>query len=428
MDKREKTEGETEKKKNAMTPVEYIKKYSRNRDKELKYDFMPKILEIIERPANRAGTVIILGIFTLLVVAVVWTCMSKLDIVITTTGNIQPIGNLNVVQSYMGGTVTSINVSEGAYVEAGDILIELDTQSLEIDVNQLNSQKMILETQQEIYTKISNGEDLTEMNVAKYDTEIQNYVQAILDADTNYQNTLANLEFEKSNAELNQQIAQLQLEEYRRIGTQSQRETQELTVKQYELAYEQAELQLEDSKTQYSAQIHSKLAEISSQLDEIENKLAQYSLSKESQELVAPVSGYVNSIDVNTVGETVTSGQELITIVPSDMQMEMVCYVKNMDIADIELGMEAEIKLEAYSYNKYGTVKGVVTYISPSAFASEQMGNVYLVKLDIVDKNEDINIISGLSGTVEIKTGQRTVMEYFMEPIMKGFGDSMKEK
>ena len=79
------------------------------------------------------------------------------------------------------------------------------------------------------------------------------------------------------------------------------------------------------------------------------------------------------------------------------MPVEMVCYVKNMDIADIEIGMEAEIKLEAYPYNKYGTVKGKVKYISPNAFVSEQTGSVYLVKLEITDKNDEIDVISGLS-------------------------------
>lgn len=80
---------------NKMT--EYILKHSRKKDKELKYDFMPSLLEIIERPAHKAGTVIILGIFTLLISAVVWACLSKIDVIITSSGSIQPIGNLNVV-------------------------------------------------------------------------------------------------------------------------------------------------------------------------------------------------------------------------------------------------------------------------------------------------------------------------------------------
>lgn len=408
--------------------TEYVLKHSKKRDKELKYDFMPSLLEIIERPAHKAGTVIIVGVFTLLIATIIWACFSKLDVVITSSGSMQPIGNLNVVQSYSSGTVKSINVAEGEYVEQGEVLIELDTEALEIDVNQLNSQKVILEAQQVIYTKIKDSEDMSTIKVTDYDTELQPYIQAILDSYITYKNTLENLEMEKSNADLNHQIAQLQFEEYQANGTRRQREMQELVVQQHTNAMEQTDLQISDTKTQYSAKINSQLSQISSQLDEIESSLEKYRLSKEYQNITAPVSGYVNSISVNTLGEIVTSAQDMVTIVPDNTPVEMVCYVKNMDIADVEIGMETEIKLEAYSYNKYGTVKGTVKYISPSAFSSEQMGSVYLVKIEVTDIPDGISVISGLSGSVEIKTDQRTVMEYFLEPIIKGFGESLKEK
>ncbi len=411
---------------NKMT--EYILKHSRKRDKELKYDFMPSLLEIIERPAHKAGTIIILGVFTLLIAAIVWACLSEIDVVITSSGSIQPVGNLNVVQSYANGSVKAINITEGDYVEKDDVLIELDTQSLDIDAEQLDSQKKILDAQLKIYTKIKDGEKLSEIKIDDYDDELKTYIQSILDNDKSYHNTLDNLEKDKENADLNHQIAQIQLEEYEANGTEREAEMQELMVQQYELAKDQADVKIKDTKTQYSSQVNSKLSEISGQLDEIETNLEKYSLSKDYQYITAPVSGHINSINVNTIGAAVTSAQELVTIVPDNTPVEMVCYVKNMDIADVEIGMETEIKLEAYPYNKYGTVKGKVKYISPSAFVSEQMGSVYLVKIEITDKHDDIDIISGLSGSVEIKTDKRTVMDYFLEPIKKGFGESLKEK
>lgn len=411
---------------NKMT--EYILKHSRKKDKELKYDFMPSLLEIIERPAHKAGTIIILGVFTLLIAAIVWACLSEIDVVITSSGSIQPVGNLNVVQSYANGSVKAINITEGDYVEKDDVLIELDTQSLDIDAEQLDSQKKILDAQLKIYTKIKDGEKLSEIKIDDYDDELKTYIQSILDNDKSYHNTLDNLEKDKENADLNHQIAQIQLEEYEANGTEREAEMQELMVQQYELAKDQADVKIKDTKTQYSSQVNSKLSEISGQLDEIETNLEKYSLSKDYQYITAPVSGHINSINVNTIGAAVTSAQELVTIVPDNTPVEMVCYVKNMDIADVEIGMETEIKLEAYPYNKYGTVKGKVKYISPSVFVSEQMGSVYLVKIEITDKHDDIDIISGLSGSVEIKTDKRTVMDYFLEPIKKGFGESLKEK
>ena len=411
---------------NSMT--EYLLKHSKKKDKELKYDFMPSMLEIIERPAHKGGTVIIIGIFSLLIVAVIWACLSKTDVVVTASGSVQPVGNLNVVKSYSGGTVKSIQITEGAYVEKGDLLIELDTQALEIDENQLNSQKKLLESQQEVYTKIKDGNDLSEINIDEYDVDLKSSIQAILDSDTSYKNTLESLEKDKVNSDLNLQIAEIQLEQYKENGTIRQIKSQELMVQQYKLALEQIDVKIKDTKTQYSMQINAKLGEIGSQLNEIESSLEKYRLSKEYQNITAPVSGYINKIAVNTIGETVSTAQELITIVPIDAEMEMVCYVKNMDIADIEVGDEAEIKLEAYPYNKYGTVSGTITYISPSAFINEQMGSVYLVKINPENISESIDIMSGLTGMVEIKTNKRSVMEYFLDPIIKGFDESLKEK
>ena len=410
--------------------TEYILKHSRKKDKELKYDFMPSILEIIERPAHKAGTVIILSVFTLLIAAIVWACLSKIDVVVTSNGSIQPVGNISSLNSYTSGTIKSINVEEGAYVKKGDILVELDTQSIEIDVESLNSQREILEAQKVIYTLIKNGEDVSNVDITTYSENLQPYIMTIIDNDKAYRNNLSVLESAKENAGLTRDIAQIKRDDYNVDSNISMAEfnAQELVLKQAENEFIQAELNVLKAQTSYSEQINSSISDINSKLKQAESELEKYQLSLEYQKITAPVNGYINSIAVNNIGETVTSAQQIATIVPADAPVEMVCYVKNMDIADIQVNMNAEIKLEAYPYNKYGTVKGTVKYISPSSFNSEQLGSVYLVKLDIDNSNPDIHVMSGLSGNVEIKTDKRTVMDYFLDPIIKGFGESLKEK
>ena len=410
--------------------TEYILKYSRKKDKELKYDFMPSLLEIIERPAHKAGTVIILSVFTLLIAAIVWACLSKIDVVITSSGSIQPVGNISSLNSYTSGTIKSINVEEGAYVKKGDILVELDTQSIEIDVESLNSQREILEAQKVIYTLIKNGEDVSNVDITSYSENLQPYIMTIIDNDKAYRNNLSVLESAKENAGLTRDIAQIKRDDYNVDSNISMAEfnAQELVLKQAENEFIQAELNVLKAQTSYSEQINSSISDINSKLKQAESELEKYQLSLEYQKITAPVNGYINSIAANNIGETVTSAQQIATIVPADAPVEMVCYVKYMDIADIQVNMIAEIKLEAYPYNMYGTVKGTVKYIRTSSFNSEQLGSVYLVKLDITDVPEEINIVSGLSGSVEIKKDKRTVMDYFLDPIIKGFGESLKEK
>ena len=410
--------------------TDYVLKHSQTRDRELKYDFMPSLLEIIERPAHKAGMVIILGVFTLLIAAIVWACLSEVDVVITASGTIQPVGSVSSLNSYASGTIKAINVEEGAYVKTGDILIELDTQSIDIDVESINSQKEVLEAQKEIYTMIKAGEDVSAVDMTEYSANLQPYIMTIIDNDKAYQNNLSILESVKENAGLNRDIAQIKWDDYNVDPEVSMAEfnAQELILKQAENEFLQAETNILKVQTSYSEQINSSISEINGKLKQAESELEKYQLSLQYQKITAPVNGYINSLAVNNIGETVTSAQQVATIVPADTPVEMVCYVKNMDIADIKIGMESEIKLEAYPYNKFGTVDATVKYISPSSFNSEQLGNVYLVKLDIDHAKPNINIISGLSGSVEIKTDKRTVMDYFLEPILKGFDESLKEK
>ncbi|WP_173386808.1 HlyD family secretion protein, partial [Ruminococcus flavefaciens] len=324
---------------------EYVLKHSRKHDKELKYDFMPSMLEIIERPAHKAGTVIILGIFSLLIAAVIWACLSKTDIVVTSSGTIQPVGNISSLNSYASGTIKSINVEEGAYVTTGQVLIELDTQSLDIDVDTLNNQKKVLEAQKSFYMMIRNEEDISAVDISGYSGNIQPYLLTIVDNDKAYHNNLSTLESEKENAALNRDIANIKLDEYSRNEAVSQAEydAQKLVVKQAENAFIQAETNVLKAQTTYSEQVNSNISEINGKLSQIDADLDKYDLSIENQKIVAPVNGYINSISVNNIGETVTAAQQMVTIVPANTPVEMVCYVKNMDIADIKVGMNAEI-------------------------------------------------------------------------------------
>ena len=337
--------------------TKYLLKHSKKKDNELKYDFMPPLLEIIERPAHKGGTVIILGVFLLLVTTIIWSTFSKIDVVITAT-----------------------------------------------------------------------DKDMSELDLSVYDSSVRNEVESIIKSDSIFKNSINSYEKEKVNNDLNKQIAQYNIEEYNKNNMTQQVRIQELMIQQYDLAIESIDIQIKDATLQYSAQINSKQFEIENELNDLDSKIDKYNLAKDDQTITSPVRGYINSISVNQIGDTVSSTQELAYIVPIDEPIEMFCYVKNMDIADIDIGMDVEIKLDAYPYNKYGTVKGKVKYISPSSFVNDQLGSVYLIKVRVLNKNNEIKLTSGLTGNVEIKIGKRTVMDYFLDPIMKGFGESLKEK
>lgn len=421
--------------------TEYILKHSKKRDEELKYDFMPSLLEIIERPAHRAGMVIIWGTLSLLVIAIIWAAFSKVDTVVTARGTLQPQGDVSIIKACGSGQIKNVLAAEGEYVKEGDLLMEFDEASMLIEESALQSQQRQLLVQKDIYNRIQGDiqsavsetqiSDMQisdiQINAENYEEDLRPYVRGISESYTSYINSVKYLEKDMELQKINRDMAAAQLKQYEQSGNISQAEYQKLAVQQYEIEVEKKEIELKNKKSSYAATVLSELAQINAKLDEVQTQISQTELVKTNQRVCAPVSGYVSKIAVSE-SEAVAAMQELISIVPSDKPMEIQCYVANRDIADISVGMGAEMKLEAYPYDENGTVKGRVKYISPGAFSNEQLGNVYLVRLEIVELPENITAISGLQGSIEMKTGKRSILQYFLEPITKGLGESLKER
>ena len=123
--------------------MDYLLKNSKQKEKELKYDFMPSLLEIIERPANKSGKIIILGIFFLFIAIVLWASLAKLDMVIQTDAEIKPKGEVTTLQSYTQGIVDKVSVSDGQYVKKGDVLFSLNKNASKLDSSEIEEKKKI---------------------------------------------------------------------------------------------------------------------------------------------------------------------------------------------------------------------------------------------------------------------------------------------
>jgi multidrug efflux pump subunit AcrA (membrane-fusion protein) len=399
----------------------YIIKHSLKNDKQLKYDFMPSMLEIIEKPAHIGGKAIIYAIFSMLIVAVLWACFSNLDVVITANGNTKPDGDIQIVQSNVTGIVSEILVQSGQHVSRGDVLMVLGSEAIYIDVNQIIGQVEVLEIQLELYNRIHNDEDITELSLDDYDDDLRHYAQIIVELQNDYEANIENLELQKDNRELELQITQATIDTYAQ-------NVRELIVQQRELAVEQAELSIENAATQHTVRILNQISEITQNLNTLNAQLERAAIEQENRFITSPVDGYIHRLDVNTIGAVVTTTQGLVSIVPDDVPIIMECFVKNMDISGVAIGDTVAIKLEAYPYSRYGTLEGVVTYISASSLPNEQFGSVFIVQVEISTKNENIDLFSGLSGSVEVHVGKRSVMSYFLDPIIRGFGEGLRER
>lgn len=362
---------------------EYIIKTSTVRDKRLKYDFMPSLLEIIEKPSHIAGKVIIIGIALLLLVSIIWAALSKINVIVSGTGNISPQNSIVTIKSTISGVVSKINYSDGDYVKAGDLLVSLETENIDAQINKLEDSINRLKVEaaiKNIYLEDVNKQ----VNVSDYDDKYSDLINNII-----LENKLKLLELERYNGETANII-----------------------------------------KLQYITELSGKIAQIDGEIEGYENELKALKLQLENYQIKSPINGCISGMAVNSTGQMVTQADVLLQIVPADKPLVFEGYIQDKDIANIKIGDVAKIKISAYSYSDYGDIDGRVTYISKSSYQIEGMGNVYKIEVEIDSEgfNEEIKLMSGMSGTVEIDVGKRSVLDYFLEPILQGMKNSLKEQ
>lgn len=150
-------------------------------------------------------------------------------------------------------------------------------------------------------------------------------------------------------------------------------------------------------------------------------------------QLTSPVDGTVQQLVVHTVGGVVTPAQPVMVIVPRDNPLEVEAFLENKDIGFVKPNQDAEVKIETFQYAKYGTLHAKVMSVSHDAINDEKRGLIYStrVKMDKANINVDGTSVSsspGMAVSVEIKTGKRRVIEYFLSPLMQHTSESLRER
>ncbi|MGR3466792.1 MAG: HlyD family efflux transporter periplasmic adaptor subunit, partial [Shimia sp.] len=154
-------------------------------------------------------------------------------------------------------------------------------------------------------------------------------------------------------------------------------------------------------------------------------KLAEDQLSRTT--LVSPMRGVVNSLSVTTIGGVVSPGQEIAQITPLGDEMFIEAQVKPEDVANVKRGQYATIKLTAYDYTIYGSLKGRVDFVSADTFKDERKPDgdphyrvaVSVNLADLTERQRRIEVRPGMRATVELHTGQKTILQYLMKPLYK---------
>jgi len=219
-----------------------------------------------------------------------------------------------------------------------------------------------------------------------------------------------------------------------------------------------AERKLDETATQFIADQNQKLAEAERKADKIAQDLIKATAKNERAKLRAPIDGTVQQLAVTTIGQVVSSGQSLMTVVPLDGAIEIEALVQNQDIGFIEMGQQAVVKIDAFPFTRFGTIAGTVTKVSRDAVEEREAqslsdpagqqrqggqqppsnggrgqnlvfpATIKLAATSIDVDGKQIPLSPGMAVTVEVRTGERRAIDYLLSPLRDIASSSAKER
>ena len=390
-----------------------------------------------------------------------WANYTQLDLVTRGSGRVIADGQNKNVQSPERGTIATYVVEEGSSVTAGQIIAT---------INPIEAEGVL----EELEARLSN----LRLKMIRLDAELNgNSIASVRDKATDYSNALLDAEIElmaSRRESLNAELTNLNQDKQRKgkallsleaeidgqgvlqtllnkemlevlplvdagvlgsserfrlereeasIGTQLQVLTEK--VAQTALEIEQIDSQLDAVQINYNTEIYQERSQVTGEIAELEVRLPAIRQRLNETEIRSPIDGIVNRVFFNSVGAVVSSGEVVAEIVPTGGQLLIEAFVDPKDIATIEPGQAAKISLTAYDPSKYGFLLGTLTKVSAdTVFREETKSSAYSVNVSIEteiyeSEGVPVSIVPGMIAQVDIIRGQRTILEYFWQPVAK---------
>lgn len=432
--------------------------------------FLPAALEVRDTPPSPIGRAILWSLILFFLLAVVWASLGRVDIVAVAQGKIIPSGHTKRIQPLETGVIRSLGVREGQHVTRGEVLVELDPTASVADLRRLRQEAEELRQQILRLQGLNERQQSREESASpspQPESELSPLQARLLEAQwREYGEGLRTLERERDKlraqrATLEEQIGKLQAtlpliaeradDMQKLLKTNAVARHRVLEVKQERLGAEhdlktalsqrgelreaEAELtaKIDHYKSQFRKQTLESLADASRKLAAIRQEIVKAEVRTEAQVLRAPVDGVVQQLQIHTVGGVVTPAQELMLIVPDEEALEVEALLENKDIGFVEEGQRAEVKIDAFPFTKYGTIDGTLSDISNDAVMDEVKGLVFKTQVSLarsvmqIDKRL-VKLTPGMSVTVEVKTGTRRVIEFFLAPLLRYKQESIRER
>ena len=362
-----------------------------------------------------------------LVLFFVWAYFATLDEVTVGTGKVTPSSKAQQIDSLDGGVILKLLVQEGSIVNRSQLLAQLDPTRSQSNYGEAASRVRTLRASSERLSAELTGAPLKfSPETMKSPELVARERQLYLSRKQNRDETVSNLQ--QSLKLVNQEISMTQPLVAK--GAAGQVEVIRLQRQSSELRGK-----IDDAINQYAVRAREEQVKNNADLD----AELQVMAGKEDQvtraELFSPVHGIVKDIQVSTVGGVLQPGGKLMEIVPIEDQLLIETRINPRDIAYIRPGLEATVKISAYDSSIYGDLKGQVESVSPDTLQDEVKRDQFYYRVYVrTDKavltnkaGRQFPIVPGMVASVEIKTGQKTVLDYLIKPLNK-VKESLRER
>ncbi|WP_425257961.1 HlyD family type I secretion periplasmic adaptor subunit [Rubrivivax sp. RP6-9] len=356
-----------------------------------------------------------------LLVAVLWAAVAQVDVIARANARVIPEGREQVIASLEGGILRELSVREGQQVAEGDDLALLDPTRFEAQQAEGQAKRLALRATMARLQAESAGRPLA------FPDELQGET-AVLQAETDSYN--ARQQALNEAVDLNRRSMGLLNKELAVAEAMSAKGLMsEVEVMRVRRQVNDLHLQTQERVNRFRQEASAELVRVRNELAQVEEQMVVRDDVLRRTVLKSPVRGIVKTIKTNTLGGVVPAGATVMEIVPISARVLVEARIKPADIGFVKVGQDVTIKLSAYDYTVYGGMKGVVQSISPDvlgdperAAAADATYYRALIRADraqLKAGGKPLTILPGMAGTVDVRTGQRSVLSFMLRPMLK---------
>jgi len=403
--------------------------------------------------------------FLVMAMLVAWSGLTKIDEITRGEGRVIPSQQVQIVQSYDGGIVSELLVHEGETVVKGQALVRIDQTRAVSSLRENRSQYLSLLAKQSRLKALATGVEFEQDAEIKnelpslYAQEYALYSSAKVElasqvaiageqvkqrqrelaetqarlqqAQRGYELTKQELEVTKplleSGAVSEVDLLRLERDASRLRGDRNQAREQVGRVKS---AIAEAKRKIKEVEEGFRSRVRTELSDTTARLNALTEASVALDDKVKQSVLKSPVNGTVSRLFYNTVGGVIQPGKEVLELVPSDDTLVLETKIQPKDIAFVGLNQPAAVKLTAYDYTIYGTMKAKVISVAADSIIDEQGNAFYIVKVQTLKPSlgDDQPIIPGMVAQVDIITGKKSVLSYLLKPVLKAKAYAFTER